>query len=244
MKRILSLCCALAILLGAMLWMRPIELNWILSGSTLLLGLLGFADDFAKVAYRRRDGIPGKVKLLGQFLVAGAAVMWLFYLPDIGPYMRQFNIPFMQEPLFTGVWVAAIAVFAVVGASNAVNLTDGKDGLSTGCMNAQGCDEIGFPLDLPVPDVGDLLLDLILILQLVEDYGGMCTRYAYTAGDTVLGEIPGCVVDVAPVVGPVSVEEDQCFLFDAEGSHAKASVISSGYVRIFQLLSDNIGYWK
>ena len=124
----------LAILLGALLWMRPIELNWIFSGSTLLLGLLGFADDFAKVAYRRRDGIPGKVKLLGQFLVAGAAVMWLFYLPDIGPYMRQFNIPFMQEPLFTGVWVAAIAVFAVVGASNAVNLTDGKDGLSTGCM--------------------------------------------------------------------------------------------------------------
>lgn len=123
-----------AILLAAFFWMRPTELNWILSGSALLLALLGFADDFAKVAYRRRDGIPGKVKLLGQFLVATAAVAWLFYLPDSGPYMRQLYLPFVNSAVAVGVWVGAIAVFAVVGASNAVNLTDGKDGLSTGCM--------------------------------------------------------------------------------------------------------------
>ena len=122
------------IVVSALLWMKPMELNWILTGSTILLGLLGFADDFAKVAYRRRDGIPGKVKLIGQFLVALAAVVWLYFIPEFSPYMRNLYVPFVNAPLFTGVWVSIVAVGALMGASNAVNLTDGKDGLSTGCM--------------------------------------------------------------------------------------------------------------
>ena len=124
----------LGITAAAILWMKPLELTAILVGSTILLGMLGFADDFAKVAYRRRDGIPGKVKLLGQFLVAGAAVTWLFYIPEFAPYMRNLYLPFINSPVFVGSWVAIVAVGAIVGASNAVNLTDGKDGLSTGCM--------------------------------------------------------------------------------------------------------------
>ena len=96
--------------------------------------MLGFADDFAKVAYRRRDGIPGKIKLLGQFLVAAAAVTWLYYIPEFAPYMRNLYVPFVNTPVATGVWVSIVAAGAIMGASNAVNLTDGKDGLSTGCM--------------------------------------------------------------------------------------------------------------
>ena len=124
----------LGITAAAILWMKPLELTAILVGSTILLGLLGFADDFAKVAYRRRDGIPGKVKLLGQFLVAAAAVVWLYYIPEFAPYMRNLYIPFVHAPVAVGVWVSIVAVGAIMGASNAVNLTDGKDGLSTGCM--------------------------------------------------------------------------------------------------------------
>ena len=60
--------------------------------------------------------------------------MWLCYIPEFAPYMRNFYVPLYNAPLFTGLWVTAIAVLAIVGASNAVNLTDGKDGLSTGCM--------------------------------------------------------------------------------------------------------------
>ena len=124
----------LGITAAAILCMKPLELTAILVGSTVLLGLLGFADDFAKVAYRRRDGIPGKVKLLGQFLVAAAAVVWLYYIPEFAPYMRNLYIPFVHTPVAVGVWVSIVAVGAIMGASNAVNLTDGKDGLSTGCM--------------------------------------------------------------------------------------------------------------
>lgn len=123
-----------AITVASFLWMQPRELSWILIGSTVLLGLLGFADDFAKVAYRRRDGVPGKIKLLGQFLVATGAVVWFYQLPEFGPYMRELNLPFISLPVATGVWVSVFSVGAIMGASNAVNLTDGKDGLSTGCM--------------------------------------------------------------------------------------------------------------
>ncbi|MBE6380741.1 MAG: phospho-N-acetylmuramoyl-pentapeptide-transferase [Lentisphaerae bacterium] len=122
------------IVVSALLWMKPTELMWILTGSTVLLGLLGFADDFAKVAYRNKDGISGKLKLLGQFMVAGAAVIWLFYIPEFKPYMSQLYLPFFNAPVAVGVWVSAFAILAIVGASNAVNLTDGKDGLSSGCM--------------------------------------------------------------------------------------------------------------
>ena len=124
----------LGIIISSILWMKPTELMWILVGSSFLLGLLGFADDFAKVAYRQRDGIPGKVKLIGQFAVAIATVVWLYYIPEFKPYMSNLYVPFINTPVAVGVWVSAISVLAVVGASNAVNLTDGKDGLSTGCM--------------------------------------------------------------------------------------------------------------
>lgn len=122
------------IIIASVLWMKPTELMFILTGSTLLLGLLGFADDFAKVAYRRRDGIPGKIKLLGQFSVAIAAVYWLYCIPEFKTYMVNLYVPFINTPVMIGWWVMIIAVLAIVGASNAVNLTDGKDGLSTGCM--------------------------------------------------------------------------------------------------------------
>ena len=119
---------------SALLWMKAFELTWILVGSTILLALLGFADDFVKVAYHRPEGIPGKVKLLGQFLIAAAAVMWLFYIPEFAPYMHKLYLPFINTPAAVGSWVAVLSILAIVGASNAVNLTDGKDGLSTGCM--------------------------------------------------------------------------------------------------------------
>lgn len=123
-----------AVLISAALWMQlsnPVTV--ILIVATFLFSLIGFADDFAKVAYRRRDGIPGKVKLLGQFLVAGTAVLCMDLLPEYRNYMHDFMVPFLQDPLFTGWIVLPFSMIVIVGASNAVNLTDGKDGLAAGC---------------------------------------------------------------------------------------------------------------
>ena len=123
-----------ATLVSSVLWNQiddPISIVLILS--TLGFSLIGFYDDFMKVVYKRRDGIPGKLKLLGQFLVAGLSVWYLSRIPELSVLMRQLMVPFFKEPVYTGFWTLPFAAIVVVGASNAVNLTDGKDGLATGC---------------------------------------------------------------------------------------------------------------
>ena len=103
-------------------------------GTLLTYCAIGFIDDFYKVYRKDRDGIRGRTKLLLQFLSAGGA-LWAFH--QISPEtFTQFTVPFMKGALFVmPVWLAYIyGALVVVGASNAVNLTDGKDGLCTGCM--------------------------------------------------------------------------------------------------------------
>ena len=103
-------------------------------GTLLTYSAVGFIDDFYKVFRKDRDGIRGRTKLLLQFLSAGGA-LWAFH--QISPEtFTQFTVPFMKGALFVmPVWLAYLyGALVVVGASNAVNLTDGKDGLCTGCM--------------------------------------------------------------------------------------------------------------
>ena len=103
-------------------------------GTLLTYSAIGFIDDFYKVFRKDRDGIRGRTKLIFQFLSAGGA-LWAFSVisPDT---FTQFTVPFMKGALFTmPVWLAYLyGSLVVVGASNAVNLTDGKDGLCVGCM--------------------------------------------------------------------------------------------------------------
>lgn len=103
-------------------------------GTLLTYSAIGFIDDFYKVFRKDRDGIRGRTKLLLQFLSAGGA-LWAFH--QISPEtFTQFTVPFMKGALFVmPVWLSYLyGALVVVGASNAVNLTDGKDGLCTGCM--------------------------------------------------------------------------------------------------------------
>jgi len=106
--------------------------------TTIALAIIGFADDYAKVVYRKRDGISGKLKFLLELLIAIGAVFSLFAVTDKSIYMQSFFIPFLKEPLLTGFYGSLLTfhlgVLVVVGSSNAVNLTDGKDGLAIGCI--------------------------------------------------------------------------------------------------------------
>jgi len=127
----------LAITAATIFWanlLNPLVLVFL--ATLLTLSALGFLDDYAKIAYGKRDGIPGKVKLLFQFLIALMAVYFLDSLPDPGNYTRDLMVPLLKAPLITGmsVYLAyAFGALVMVGASNAVNLTDGKDGLAAGC---------------------------------------------------------------------------------------------------------------
>ncbi len=123
------------ILISAGFWnvmSNPISI--LLVGTTFGFALIGFYDDYRKVVHKDRDGLPGRYKLLGQIVVAGLGVWALFRMGDVGPYMNHFMVPFFKDPLLVSApWCAFVAIVTVVATSNAVNLTDGKDGLATGC---------------------------------------------------------------------------------------------------------------
>ena len=102
-------------------------------------GLLGFADDFLKLTKRNTKGLPGKIKLLGQIAISIVAVLMI---QDSMPanLANGLAVPFFKDVLIDLGWFfAPFAIFVMVGASNAVNLTDGLDGLAIGpVMTAAG----------------------------------------------------------------------------------------------------------
>jgi phospho-N-acetylmuramoyl-pentapeptide-transferase len=104
-------------------------------------GLVGYMDDRLKLVGKNTKGLSGRYKLLGQFIIGGAAVGFLFYgnegLPQGWLDIRyRLSVPFVafdKYPIELPPWLYAIfAVVFVVGMSNAVNLTDGLDGLAIG----------------------------------------------------------------------------------------------------------------
>ncbi len=102
---------------------------------TLGTGLLGFFDDYQKVTRKSSAGVSGRLKLVAQFSIALAAVLYLYLRADTSEFIRQLYVPFLKEPVIKdmGIFAVLILPVVVVGCSNAVNLTDGLDGLATGC---------------------------------------------------------------------------------------------------------------
>jgi phospho-N-acetylmuramoyl-pentapeptide-transferase len=130
-----------SVLISTLLWARLSSVYvWIASIATLLFGLIGFVDDYSKIAKQRSLGLTGRQKLLAQLLVA-VAVWAALYLSTRfwggNDYSWNFSIPFIKVtarpdgPSFIGpyLYLALIAI-VLLGSSNAVNLTDGLDGLA------------------------------------------------------------------------------------------------------------------
>jgi phospho-N-acetylmuramoyl-pentapeptide-transferase len=104
---------------------------WIVLFVTLAFGLLGFADDYLKVSKRSSAGVAGRFKLAFQFLVAGSAVVAMMQL-QAPPLTGAVAVPFFKGVLIHLGWGFVIfGALVIVGSSNAVNLTDGLDGLAT-----------------------------------------------------------------------------------------------------------------
>lgn len=103
---------------------------WLALGVTMGFGLIGFVDDYQKLSQRNSAGLQGKHKLLAQFVIAFAAALWLFWQPG---FESTLTIPFFKDLRpDLGWWYVPFATLVIVGASNAVNLTDGLDGLAIG----------------------------------------------------------------------------------------------------------------
>ena len=100
----------------------------------ILLGhfILGFIDDYLKVVHKKNQGLLARYKLAGQILIAGVTTAVAnSLLTDFEPTIW---LPVLDEKIFAGVLYLPFMFFVMVGASNAVNLTDGLDGLASGCM--------------------------------------------------------------------------------------------------------------
>jgi phospho-N-acetylmuramoyl-pentapeptide-transferase len=103
--------------------------------SVLVLAGLGFYDDYAKIIQQAGGGTPPRVKLVAQFVLAAFIGVYLWLTPSTGRLVSEIVVPFCKHPVAVGAgWIGlAIVVLAIVGSSNAVNLTDGLDGLAIGC---------------------------------------------------------------------------------------------------------------
>jgi len=132
----------LALSISTLLWADLTNgFVWAILYITIGFGTIGFADDILKLTRRSSKGLPSRFKLLAQFVIGTIAVVWLVQLspPEI---QTQLAIPFLKNVLLDLGWFffVAFGVFVLVGSSNAVNLTDGLDGLAiVPVMFAAGC---------------------------------------------------------------------------------------------------------
>jgi phospho-N-acetylmuramoyl-pentapeptide-transferase len=126
----------LSVAISSVLWCDPANrLVWLALGSMVFLGFIGFADDYEKVAKKNSKGIRGWHKLAAQMLLAIFVFVYLRYSADYPDAYNSLKIPFLKSWVLNMSTLIALAFFGLVimGTSNAVNLTDGLDGLAIGC---------------------------------------------------------------------------------------------------------------
>ena len=128
----------MALVAATLLWcdLRS-TLIWLALLVTVGFGAIGFLDDYLKLSRRNKKGLPGRLKITGQLAVGGVACAWLFASEALAPDVRLrlalplVNFHHWSLALPLGVYLA-FAIFTLVATSNAVNLTDGLDGLAIG----------------------------------------------------------------------------------------------------------------
>lgn len=140
-----------AILVPTLLWSNLTNpFVWVAILATVGFGAIGFADDYIKIIHKRNLGLTFRAKMISQTIVGGAIVALLLVLYSDGEYSTRLMVPFFKnvrpdleidairhDP---HIWLLAFVPFVLftllvlVGSSNAVNLTDGLDGLAIGCV--------------------------------------------------------------------------------------------------------------
>lgn len=138
----------LATIIPAALWMDPGNIySWLSIFVTIALGLVGFVDDYIKVILKDKKGLLGRFKLTGQIITGLLLGSILYFYPAFESYNTLTTIPFLKnvnmDYAFLGEaigWLIYIPVviFILTAVSNAVNLTDGLDGLATGISAISG----------------------------------------------------------------------------------------------------------
>ncbi len=121
----------LGIVIGTLLWADLTnQYVWVVLLVTIGFGLVGFVDDLLKVMRRHSGGLSGKLKLVLEIAIGVGAAFWLVSIAD-APMDMSLALPFVKSVMVDLGWFfIPFAAFVMVGSSNAVNLTDGLDGLA------------------------------------------------------------------------------------------------------------------
>lgn len=122
----------MAIAISTVLW-ADIANQYVLVtlASFLWLGFVGFTDDYTKIMNKRNLGLRPSMKLLGQFALGAIIALYIMLLT---PIPTDLSVPFMKHFILNlGIFYILFVILVLTSASNAVNLTDGLDGLATGC---------------------------------------------------------------------------------------------------------------
>ncbi len=125
-----------AVFASSLIWARlDNRFVWLVLFCMVYLGALGFADDYLKVTKKKSDGISGRIKLIFQIALALIVTAVFLGSPLLEVQARSLYVPFVKAPVIANMsWFTFVFfLLVIVGSSNAVNLTDGLDGLAIGC---------------------------------------------------------------------------------------------------------------
>jgi phospho-N-acetylmuramoyl-pentapeptide-transferase len=125
-----------SVFVSSLLWARlDNRFVWLVLFCMVYLGALGFADDYLKVTKKKSDGISGRIKLVFQIALALIVTAVFLSSPLLEVQARSLYVPFVKAPVIAnmGWFTFVFFLVVIVGSSNAVNLTDGLDGLAIGC---------------------------------------------------------------------------------------------------------------
>ncbi len=126
----------LCITISTLLW-GDIKSSYIILvlGGTCFLALVGYLDDYLKVVKKYPKGLIARYKLLGQVIVGLVVGFSVYYLPEFSTFSTQTTLPFFKNLNFDFSYAyVPVVIFIITATSNAVNLTDGLDGLAMGTM--------------------------------------------------------------------------------------------------------------
>jgi phospho-N-acetylmuramoyl-pentapeptide-transferase len=125
-----------SVFVSSLIWARlDNRFVWLVLFCMVYLGALGFADDYLKVTKKKSDGISGRIKLVFQIALALIVTAVFLSSPLLEVQARSLYVPFVKAPVIAnmGWFTFVFFLLVIVGSSNAVNLTDGLDGLAIGC---------------------------------------------------------------------------------------------------------------
>ena len=204
----------IGIIVSTILWA---DLNniyiWIVLFVCTSLGLLGFADDYLKIKFKNSIGINAKLKFFFQLLISLVTIVILFYFTDHQSISNLYFPFFKNVVLNMGLFFIPFGIFIIIGSSNAVNLTDGLDGLATVPVML-----VALSFSLICYVVGNTIFSNYLQIQYIPDVGelsifcgaivGSCLGFLwYNAppakifmGDTGSLSLGGSIASVAIIV--------------------------------------------